>query len=79
MSKLKTKTYGKDSYGPEITVLKGRHTARNFNKAYINECGKNDQFIGYDIQYGFFRVLTSGIKRSDIWDLKAEIYTYVEW
>ncbi|MGL4335385.1 MAG: hypothetical protein ACRCST_00720 [Turicibacter sp.] len=78
---MKTKTLGTEGQ-PDLTVLKGRHPAKVFNKAFkaegwsnVGSWQKDDGMFGY----GWFRKTKKGLKKSDINDLKAELYTYGEW
>jgi hypothetical protein len=77
MKKLVTKTIGTVDQ-PSFTILKGRHSLKAFNMASKNE-GFLNKVRKDELEYGWFRKTKRGHTRSTISDLKAEVYTYVEW
>lgn len=74
--KKKTITIGhKDD--PRWSIIKGRVTKGAFNKAH-----KAEGWVGggnQEVEYGFFRQTKRGFKKSQISDLKADVYTFIEW
>jgi hypothetical protein len=76
--KLKTKTLGtKDE--PLITILKGRHTKKVFDQAVKNEGWVTDPWDMDLFSYQWLRKTKNGFSKSDVNDLKAELYTVGEW
>lgn len=76
--KLKTKTLCIDEQ-PTMTILKGRHTHRAFEKATKAEGWSPASWNKDMVSYKWLRKKGNCYKQSDVSDLKAELYTVGEW
>lgn len=77
--KLKTTTYWYDRDNPSITLLPGRHTAKQFAAAVKREGWHGDDPDEDSIKYDWFILTKKGARKSDVKNLKAVICTYQEW
>lgn len=77
--KSKTTTLCDRSENPISSIIKGRLTAKEFNKAYQNEGWSGDTISKDQIRYAFLKKAGAGYKVSSIEDLKSDIYTVMDW
>jgi hypothetical protein len=79
MRKKKTITLFTTDDNPVISVLKGRHTHKEFEKANKAEGWEPAEWDKGSVSYKWLRKTGKSFAYSDVTDLKVQLYTVGQW
>lgn len=79
LSTKKTKTFWFDKDNPAFSLVPGRVTAKEFNKAHAAEGWDGDPVSKESLKFEWYRFTKTKAKQSNVNDLKAVLCTVMEW